>query len=255
MTQEIAQAEQTQVTVRENSQPQIISIIADLAKDKDADLAKFERLIQLKKEMDEYESKKAFDDDYSKMKPELPVVLGKHYNEQTKHKFAKLEDINEVIDPILGKYGFGTSSRVIAQTNDSVTMRIELRHRCGHVENMELSMPIDNKGAQGSTNKTVVQGIASTIKYLRRIGTCSLLNISAGEEDGRDDDGNGSARITTEQAADMDNRLRALSNVALSNFLAWAKVEKLIDIDARNYATCVSAIKRMEDDKAKKGQR
>ena len=221
----------------------LMNLIAKMATDPAADIGKLERLIQLRDHVLAQEAKKQFDADFSLMKPLLPKVIRTHDNTQTKSKYADLGDINSEIDPILGKFGFGTSSKVTEQTETSVTMLLQLRHKGGHYDEMSLTMPIDDKGAQGSVNKTKVHGISSTITYIKRVGFCALLNISTGD----DKDGNTeSNNITVEQAAEMDLRLRAISDKALPNFLKWGKVEKLTDIPAKQYNGALKAISDME---------
>ena len=90
------------------------------------------------------------------MKPKLPMVIKTHENNQTNSNYAKLEDINQQIDPTLAEFGFGTSSKVTAQTDKDVTMLLEVRHRGGHTETMSLTMPIDDAGAKGNVNKTKI---------------------------------------------------------------------------------------------------
>src|SRR4051794_37472566 len=99
---------------------------------------------------------------------------------------AKLEDINQKIDPILAEFGFATSHKVVAQTEKQVAVSVELWHRAGHGESTTLSMPIDDCSSGGKVNKTQPHAISSTITYLRRVGECALLNISTGD----DTDGN-----------------------------------------------------------------
>lgn len=253
-THAVSAAPQNEVAANAHNQPgengTLLNLIAKMATDPTADMNKLERLIQLRDHVMAQEAKVAYDSDFVRMKPDLPKVARLHDNTQTKSKYAKLDDINAEIDPVLAKYGFGTSSKVIGQTETSVTMRLEVRHRSGHVETMELAMPIDNKGAAGSVNKTQVHGISSTITYIKRVGFCALLNISTGD----DRDGNAHTSdetISVEQAAEIDNRLRAIDKDAVSRFLKWAKVEKIIDLPAIKYTEALKGIKCSEDDKKK----
>ena len=212
----------------------LMNLIAKMASDPSADVPKLERLIALRNEELARRAKAAYDADFVLMKPHLPLVIRTHDNTQTKSKYAKLEDINQVIDPVLSKLGFATTSKVLAQTDTTVTMLLEVRHREGHAESMELTMPIDDKGAQGTVNKTKIHAISSTITYIKRVGFGALLNISTGD----DKDGNGTKEpqpITVEQAADLDTRVRALGDGYHARFLKWAKVEKMTDIMDVNY--------------------
>lgn len=234
-----------QVVQTVSEEGQFMNLIAQMMQDKDADMAKLEKLLALRDQEKAARAKHAFDKDFVAMKPNLPRVIKLHMNNHTKSKFVKLEDVNDVINPILGKFGFGTASKVIKQTDKDVTMLLEVRHTHGHYDIQELTMPIDNVGAGGTVNKTTIQGIASTITQIKKVGFCAMLNISTGD----DNDGNANGaqgNITIEQAADFDVRLRALSDVALGNFLKWAKIDALTDISVRDHQRFMKALVDME---------
>lgn len=232
------------LAVQVSEEGQFMNLIAEMMRDKEADMNKLERLLTLRDQEKAARAKQAFDIDFVLMKPHLPKVIKSHDNKQTSSKYAKLEDINVQIDPVLAKHGFGTSSKVIKQTDNDITMLLQLRHRGGHYDEMELTMPIDNKGAKDAVNKTVVHGISSTITYIKRVGFSALLNISTGD----DKDGNAppDSFITMEQAADLDLRLRAMGDDALPRFLKWAKLENLTELALRNYPAALKAVKNQE---------
>lgn len=123
-----------------------------------------------------------FTKDFVKMKPKLKTIIKSHENPHTKSTYAKLEDINKEIDPILGDHNFATRHKIINQTETSVTIRAELLHSHGHSEYSDLTMPLDNVGSKGASNKTNIQAISSTVSYLRRVALCALLNISTGDD-------------------------------------------------------------------------
>jgi hypothetical protein len=228
----------------------LLNLIAKMATDPQADMNKLERLISLRDHVLNQEAKKLYDADFVLMKPELPLVIKLHDNTQTRSKYAKLEDINQKIDPILGKYGFGTSAKVIAQTDTSVSMRLEVKHRGGHTEAMELTFPIDDKGLQGSVNKTKIHGISSTIQYMKRVGFCAMLNISTGDDrDGNQEAAGADTVISTDNAVEIDLRATALekSNPGYRlRFLKWAQVERADQILERHYKKCLNALSTAE---------
>lgn len=252
-TKEIAEVQSQAVAVQPSEEGQFMNLIAEMMRDKDADMTKLERLLALRDQEKAARNKAAFDVDYVQMKPKLPRVVKSHNNTQTNSKYAKLEDINTIIDPILANFGFGTASKVIRQTASDVTMLLQLRHRNGHYDEMELTLPIDNEGAQGKVNKTVVHGISSTITYIKRVGFCAMLNISTGD----DKDGNKTTEpqpITIEQAADIDNRARKLGDDYFKRFLEWAKVEQVTNIMDVNYKKVIAAISAAEAEHKKKAK-
>jgi len=244
-------------TFSQDRDSSLMNLIAQMATDKESDVVKLEKLIDLQNAVLNREARKAFAQDFIRMKPKLPRVISLHKNLQTNSMYAKLEDINKIIDPILAEHGFATSHKIMEQTERSVTVRVELWHKEGHVESTELKMPIDDSGILGKINKTQLHATASTIMYLRRVGECALLNISTGQ----DTDGNlpnwKSELITEEQARQLDARLRAISDKALPSFLSWAGrslgVETLQDIRSCDYKRVDGAVSNMEKESKNKG--
>lgn len=206
------------------------------------DVAKLEKMMDLHERMLDRNKADAFAVDYVAMKPNLPTVLRSKSNTQTNSKYAPLEDINEQVDPVLSKYGFGTSTKIMSQTEASVTVEAILWHREGHKETTVITMPLDNVGAKGTVNKTNVHATASSITYAKRVAICALLNISTGD----DKDGNevGGA-VDTEQAAEIDTLLRNTKSDRVA-FLAFFKIEDVRDLKAKDYPNAVKMLKAKE---------
>lgn len=164
----------------------MLQIIDRIASNPDVDIAKMQAVVDMRNQEITRQNVESFSRDYVQMKAELPLVIKDKPNAQTKSKYAALESVNMQIDPVLKKYGFATSTPVKSQSETHVTVEAILRHRSGHFEKTEITLPIDNKGMQGTVNKTLVHGIASSITYAKRVAICALLNISTGD----DKDGN-----------------------------------------------------------------
>jgi len=226
----------------------LMNLIAKMASDPAADVPKLERLIALRNDEMARRAKAAYDVAFAEMKPHLPKVIKRHENTQTNSKYAKLGDINVEIDPILGKYGFGSSMKIMGQSKEDVTVMIRVTHAAGHTEETTIIMPLDNKGPNGTVNKTGPHALLSAIEYAKRGGLSALLNVSTGD----DKDGNQEQEhISVEQAVDLDTRLRKLGDDALPRFLKWAKLEKLIDLTTKNYPKALKALEQQETDAKK----
>jgi len=221
MSKEIVETARNEVAI--SGADSVMNLIAEAAMNPQMDVAKLEKLMDLQQRILDRDAKTAFDVDFVKMKPELPVVARRKSNTQTKSKYAPLEDINRDVDPILSRYGFGTATRIVRQDADSVTVEAILRHRGGHYVSNEITMPLDRTGIAGSLNKTMVHAIALTVTYCKRVAVCALLNISTGD----DKDGNGAHQerpvyITTDQAIEIDTGLKE-AGIDRDKFFAWAK--------------------------------
>lgn len=235
----------TQVVASEDDSG-FTAMITRMLENPQYDMERFKSLVTLRNEEMTRRAKLAFDADFVVMKPHLPLVIRSHDNTQTKSKYAKQEDINQQIDPILAQYGFGTSAKVRSQTDTHVTMDLELKHRGGYTEIMPLTMPIDDKGPQGAVNKTILHGISSTITYIKRVGFCAMLNVSTGD----DKDGNTSAgdglTISIEEAADLDKRARAIGEEYHQKFLDFMKVKGMTEIPLNQYKRAITQLTASE---------
>ena len=175
-----------QITISEQK-PQsntdaMLIMIERIASSPDADISKMERLMEMRDKELARVARQDFSADYVLMKPKLPIIIKTKNNQQTKSKYAALEDINKIIDPILAEYNFSTSTRVISQSKESVTVEAVLWHKSGHTETTQVEMPLDKAGIQGTVNKTGVHALSSSITYAKRVAICALLNISTGDD-------------------------------------------------------------------------
>lgn len=220
----------------------IVETITAMASNPDIDVAKLEKLMDLNERMLNREAAKEFAEDFVQMKPELPTVARTHNNSQTKSKYAKLEDINVVVDPVLAKYGFGTQTKIKEQTDKGVTVTAILTHRGGHKEETTIFMPLDDRGIAGTVNKTQPHAVSSSITYAKRVAICALLNISTGDDaDGNTDNG----CITLEQAAEIDNLIR-VTGADRAKLLEYASSDDVRNIPAKNYGKTISMLKQKQ---------
>lgn len=236
------------------TQDAVLDIIAKMAVDPSADINKLEKLIALRdndiekrrardKEDRLEAAKAAYFRDFVAMKSKLPRIAKNGNNAHTKSKYALLEDMIDACAPIMEAHGFADDIRDIKQTDRDVTGTLVLRHREGHEEELTLTLPIDNSGSGGGANKTVVQGTKSTISYLRRILLGTKLNLSTGD----DKDGNvESPFIDMTQAADIDNRVRALGDIYYKKFLDFMEVDAMTSIKKSEYKKAIVQLKTSE---------
>jgi hypothetical protein len=180
-----------------NQAGSLLVAISDMAKNPEVDITKIEKLMDLHERLMKAEAKKAYARDFVVMKEHLPRVIKTKENTHTKSRYAPLEDINLAIDPILSKYGFGTQTKVLEQTDADVTVEATLLHREGHSESNIIKMPLDNKGSSGTVNKTMPHATGSSVTYAKRVAICALLNISTGD----DLDGNPNVTVSAEEQA------------------------------------------------------
>lgn len=153
----------------------VISMIERVALDKDADIAKLEKMLDMQERILNRNAQQAFSADIAALQSDLPRVArnGKSHN----GKYALLEDINDTVRPALQAHGFGVTFRVSQNGMEWVKITTILQHKQGHSEQTEIVLPLDKTG-----NKTATQSVGSTISYGKRYGICALLNISTGDD-------------------------------------------------------------------------
>lgn len=156
-----------------------MAVIERVASNPDADIAKLERLIELKRTLDADLARAEFNAAFSAMQPEIPVIIER--GQTDKGTFAELEDIVEIVRPILARHGFSLSHRTEWPSETRVRVVGILRHRSGHQEMSEFL-----SGADQSGSKNGIQALGSTVSYGRRYTTKDLLLIVTRRED---DDG------------------------------------------------------------------
>lgn len=229
----------------------LMHVIERVAMDKDMDISKLEKMLDMQERVLDRNAKQQFTADLAAMQMELPRVM-EHGKIQIKNKdgkviqntaFAKLEDINDAIRPVLQKYGFAITFRVKAESG-LVWVKTVLSHRDGHSEDTAIPLPLDTSGS-----KNAVQSVGSTISYGKRYGLCAMLNISTGDDlDGASADDAADSKhqqeanaITKQQLNDLMGRL-AKANIPVDNFCKKLRVERLQDLQANRYDPAVKHI-------------
>lgn len=240
-TKEVATVEPSEST---NLMQQMIAAARDI------DTDKLGKLMDMNDRLLADQRRAAFAKDFAAMKPKLPRIIKRRENKQTQSKYANLGDTNTEVDPILAEFGFGTKYNV-SQTPEAVTVICELWHRDGHVENSgPFTIPIDNKGPQGTVNKSMPHGIMSATEYAKRGSLGLILNISTGD----DVDGNTANDLLTEEfAKDITQRIKALPDAEayMTKFKEYMKIESVDQILAKDYMKAIGTLKVKENKKPK----
>lgn len=222
----------------------IMQVISRAAADPGTDVDKLERLMLMYERLEANKAQAAFAAALAQMQPELPVIPErgsiKNSKGDVQSTFAKWEDVNELIKPVLMAHGFALSFR--CETADKITVTGVLSHRQGHSESTTITLPADTSGS-----KNAVQAVASSVSYGKRYTAGALLNLTSR---GEDDDGQKAGarpRITEQQVADLEALIDEVG-ADRPRFMAylneWLKVTQLDDIPAHVYKDVVAALER-----------
>lgn len=210
-----------------------VSMFERLVRDPGVDVEKLERLIAMQERVMRHNAKAAFDTAFAKMQGEIPVITEKGQilvKGELRSKYAKNEDIQEVIRPILQRHGFSIRFRNEVMDGGKVKVVGILSHEQGHSEQDEFVTKPDDSGS-----KNDIQAIGSARSYGQRYTTTALLNIATR---GADDDGE-RANITkpTEKPspAGYDLWLEGLEAVVPEGMPAFAKMWNSAKDEHRKY--------------------
>ena len=158
-----------------------------LARDKNIDPDKLEKLINLQERIFQHQARERFDAAFALMQNELPSIgkKGQILNKDrttVRSTYARLEDIHAVVKPILAKHGFSLRHRTEWPADKPKTIRIVgILTGYGHREESAFEAEADR-----NEFRTTIQDQGSTVSYGRRYTTKDLLNLT---EVGVDNDG------------------------------------------------------------------
>lgn len=227
-----------QVQVHQTQEPQstasaLLTMIERVAINPDANIEKMERLMAMAERVQNREAEVAFNADFALLQADLPEIDkdGKiKVGTEVRSKYARLEDINEAIKPVLRQHGFAISFRVNTEGSKIEVVAV-LSHRRGHSISTSMVLPADSSGS-----KNAVQTLGSSISYGRRYTLCSLLNISA---HGEDDNGEAACKaaqvkkITDKQAGMLLDILP--TDKSIKELAKRFQVDDLRDLPATSY--------------------
>lgn len=181
-------------TAGERQSGSLISAILAAAKDPGVDPEKVKTMAELAMTLQDRELKAEFQRDLNAAMMEMPVITkdgqiiipanrDKGTPERKQGKFARYEDIDRVCRPILRRHNLAIRFDIGAKEGGGLAATPILSHANGYEHRGQaIPAPIDTSGAKNN-----LQGVGSTITYLKRYAYCAALNIVT---EGIDDDGN-----------------------------------------------------------------
>lgn len=170
--------------VSTNVQGGFLSLIEKVVSNPEANIQMLEKIIEVQERVMSKQAEIDFNADLAAMLSEIPVVAKtSDINVTTKSgskfivKYASLDEIVEVVRPIMSKYGFSVNFRHEQSSATVLKVSCVLRHKNGHSEANDIILPLDTSGS-----KNAVQAVGSTITYGKRYTLCSALNIATGDD-------------------------------------------------------------------------
>lgn len=227
--------ESTALAPQPSESASILQVIARAASDPTVDLEKMQRLLEMQERIVARQAQVAFNADFSQMQTEMPTISKEgeiKVHGESRSKYARFEDINEAIKPVMQKYGFSISFKVQTQDNKIDVTGI-LMHRMGHREETTMTLGADSSGSKNS-----VQALGSSISYGKRYVLQAMLNITS-----KGEDTDGVVFISEEQALTIHTLIQDVK-ANRDAFLKYLGVSKLENLPAKQYDIAIAALEK-----------
>jgi hypothetical protein len=213
----------------------VLEVLARLSTDPRVDVEKVERIMGMLERQQAEQARRSFMAAMARVTPKLPEIKqhgtvkfeGKNGAQGQDRKFARLEDIDRAIRPIIAEEGFSQSFNTAAPEGGKIRVILRVSHKDGHFEILQIDLPHDSSGS-----KNGAQAVASTIAYGRRILTKMYWNLM---EAGEDTDGNDPSTITEDQAKEINTLLVDTKSDKEKFLKRIAGVGSIEEIPAKDY--------------------
>lgn len=240
-----------EIAVVESPVVTMLAVVARAAADPGVDVAKMEALLRIQRELMADQARAEFNTAFARLSAKLPRVKKNGTVElgsgKGSYPFAKWEDIDRIIRPMLAEEGFGGLTFESAPRQGDgggLIVTGTLLHSNGHSRSASIPLPLDS--GPGRNN---LQAMGSTLSYGKRYAAEMLLNIV---REGEDDDGvaGGKALITAAQVKEVNDLLMA-KNGNLDRFCKFMGIEAIPDIEQRHFALAMNALNSWDRRQAK----
>lgn len=235
MNTEIVTAEKPALPAVSDQEPgNLLHAIVTLAKDSAVDVAKLDALLKMQERLEGRDAEREFTAAFVRLSAKMPRVKKNGTISLGTNKgsipFAKWEDMDKIIRPLLNEEGFALSFDSAPRPGDGgglvVTGRLE---RGGHARTASIPLPLDT--GPGRNN---LQAMGSTLSYGKRYCAEMLLNIV---REGDDDDGKrGGAQFITQDDIGKLRKLIADTGTDEDRFLQFFQVTDLASLTVENLA-------------------
>lgn len=226
----------------------LLSVIARAASDPAVDVSKMETLLRMQKELMADQARAQFNQAFARLQLKLPRVkkngevrypVNKNNPDGPKKKafsYAKYEDIDELIRPLLNEEGFSLTYTTEPQQNGTILIIGTLLHVGGHEKKASIGpLPLDTSGGKNN-----LQAANSTFSYGKRYTETMLLNLVF---EGDDDDGvTGGMQFIDAASVKALSDLLIETKSSIDDFCRFMAVGGLAEIEVKDYPAAINAL-------------
>ena len=237
----------------------LLNIIERAAFDPNVSAEKITSLVNLSRSVKADEAKAAYTKAMLKLKLALPIIerngtikIYKKNAEQIDANliqstpYARWEDIDTAITPILNSHGFALTFRTGTMEDGRVTVTAILSHEAGHSEESVMALPLDTSGSKNN-----VQAAGSSTSYGKRYTASALLNLRTKGEDDDGTEGGNPGKLTQDQLTTIRNLIDRF-DADIEKFCEYMGVPSLADILVTDYEKAIRALNMKATQQGKK---
>lgn len=220
-----------------------LALIERMATNKDVDADKMGKLVDMQIKIMDKQAEMDFNKALARMKPRLPKISKRGMiefvdknNNTRRTPYAKYEDIQEAIQPLLTDEGFSLSFNSVYQNNAPTLYECTLSHENGHNKTISMPLPLDTSGSKNN-----LQAGGSTISYAQRYLVKMMFDLIF---EGEDNDGNGEC-ITEHQAKEIKDMLKK-TGADVKKFLTFVHAASVDEMLAGDYKKAINLLKAKE---------
>lgn len=238
----------------------VMQAILHVANDPRTDVAKFESLLNMYKDLDHRRAELAFNKAMNAAQAEMRRVVPDCDNQQTRSRYPSYAALDRALRPIYSKHGFSLSFDTgETALENTVLVLCYVAHSDGFTRTYRTLMPADGKGAKGGDVMTRTHAAGSAMSYGMRYLIKLIFNVAVGEDD---DDGNGAngpdtpqvERISEQEAADIES---LISEVGADRdaFLDYFRMTRVSDLTKQAKPDAIRMLRKVGERNARKEQR
>jgi len=223
-----------EIEIRRPSTP---SDLLAMAVDKDLDIDKLGKLMELQRQWQADQDRKAFFEALAKFQSRCPeirknksVAFG-----ETKYQYAPLSDIERQIKELLFECGL-TKRWETKEDGEKLVVTCIITHTSGHKEQSTMSAKADESG-----KKNAIQARASSITYMQRYTLIGALGIGTADND---IDGRFTERAVDELHAEFIKEYNQVIQLDPS-LTKWHPDNWKVDLTPKNYVKAIGSIRKV----------
>jgi hypothetical protein len=149
------------------------------------DVEGFGKMLEFQERHEANQARKVFASDFAVAQSNIDAVVKTKVNPNTKSKYAGLDSVIEMAQPVYTAQGFSIIYyEGKAEKAEDVRVYADVLHKAGHKETYHLDVPLGGVGIKGVVNMTRIHAKATSFTYGRRYLLCMIWNIPTQDADG-----------------------------------------------------------------------